>query len=163
MKRLPFALGLASIATAVVAGGVMATPGSGFSSVDISKGRFSALEVRTSRAVPHEVELETEGDSEFYVVENTVTPGGLSGWHTHPGPSLVTVKSGTATFYDGDDASCTPIVYETGRGFIDRGDGHVHMVRNEGDTDLVLITVQLFPAETPARRIDVPAPTACGF
>ena len=38
-------------------------------------------------------------------------------------------------------------MYETGSGFIDRGNGHVHLVRNEGDIDLILITVQLFPAD----------------
>jgi quercetin dioxygenase-like cupin family protein len=97
------------------------------------------------------------------VVENTVTPGGLSGWHTHPGPSLVTVKSGTASFYDADDPTCTPRVYTTGSGFIDRGNGRVHLVRNEGDVDLVLITVQLFPADSGARRIDVEGLGICSF
>jgi hypothetical protein len=73
------------------------------------------------------------------------------------------VKSGTAFFYDGDDPMCTPRVYETGSGFIDRGNGHVHLVRNEGDVDLVLITVQLFPADAAPRRIDVEGLGNCAF
>jgi quercetin dioxygenase-like cupin family protein len=149
--------------TAVYVAGAWATPGSGFTSVDISKGRFDEIAVATDAAPPHQVWLLTKTNSDFYVVENTVTPGGFSGWHTHPGPSLVTVKSGTATFYEGDDPTCTPRVHQAGSGFIDKGDGHVHIVRNEGNVDLVLITVQLFPADTPQRRMDVLDPGNCAF
>ena len=160
-------LAAASILGSAIAGwyvaGAFATPGSGFTSVDMSKGRFEELAVNANAEDPKQVRLETKGSSDFYVVENTVTPGGYSGWHTHPGPSLVTVKSGTAFFYDGDDPMCTPRVYETGSGFIDRGNGHVHLVRNEGDVDLVLITVQLFPADAAPRRIDVEGLGNCAF
>ena len=163
LRKLTSALMLGGAIAVGYAGGVFATAGSGFTSVDISKGRFDPLAVHTDQAPPHRVRLETEGSSDFYVVENTVTPGGYSGWHTHPGPSLVTVKSGTATFYEGDDPACTPQVHPTGSGFVDKGDGHVHMVRNEGEVDLVLITAQLFPADTAQRRIDVAEPGNCGF
>jgi mannose-6-phosphate isomerase-like protein (cupin superfamily) len=163
LRRSTLVSVLAGAVAVAYVGVASATPGSGFTSVDLAKGRFNEIAVRTSKAVPHEVELETEAVSDFYVVENTVTPGGFSGWHTHPGPSLVTVKSGTATFYDADDPTCTPHVHATGSGFVDRGDGHVHMVRNEGDIDLVLITVQLFPADTPQRRIDAAKPEHCEF
>jgi hypothetical protein len=33
---------------------------------------------------------------QLYVVEVTIQPGGWLGWHSHPGLSLVVVKSGTA-------------------------------------------------------------------
>jgi quercetin dioxygenase-like cupin family protein len=95
-----------------------------------------------------------------YIVENTVKPGGSSGWHTHPGPSLITVKSGIATFYDSDDPTCTPHVVPAGTGVIDPGDGHVHLLRNEGSVDLVTVTVQILPAGA-ARRIDAPNPGNC--
>jgi len=39
------------------------------------------------------------------VQQITFAPGGQSGWHTHPGPVIVLVKSGTFTLYDGDDPS----------------------------------------------------------
>jgi hypothetical protein len=38
-----------------------------------------------------------KGDSDVYVIQNTWPPGAHTGWHTHPGPSLVTVTSGTLT------------------------------------------------------------------
>ena len=100
--------------------------------------------------------------SDVYVVRNKVPPGGHSGWHTHPGPSIVSVKAGTATVYDGDDPSCAPVTYPAGTGFIDDGGGHVHMVRNEGSVELETVAFQIVPAGA-ERRIDAPAPGFCPF
>jgi len=163
LRKFVPALVLGSALTAAYVAGASATPGSGFTSVDISTGRFDEIAVTTDGAPPHQVWLLTKTGSDLFVVENTVTPGGFAGWHTHPGPSLVTVKSGTATFYEGDDPTCTPRVHQAGSGFVDKGDGHVHIVRNEGNVDLVLITVQLFPADAPQRRMDVLDPGNCPF
>ena len=162
-RKVTSAAVLGSAIAAWFVAGAFATPNSGFTSVDVSKGRFDELAVNADAENANLIRLVTKGSSDFYVVENTVTPGGYSGWHTHPGPSLVTVKSGTASFYDADDPTCTPHPYAPGAGFIDRGNGHVHMVRNEGDEDLVLITVQLFPADVSQRRIDVDFPGTCDF
>jgi quercetin dioxygenase-like cupin family protein len=89
-----------------------------------------------------------------------VQPGGHSGWHSHPGPSLVTVTQGTATFYDADDPNCSPhrVVAGdvTGTGVIDTG--KVHILVNEGTETLVTFVTQIVPADQP-RRIDEPAPT----
>jgi hypothetical protein len=87
---------------------------------------------------------------------------GHTGWHTHPGPSLITVKSGTITAYDGDDPTCSPTVYSAGEGFVDPGDGHVHILRNEAGVPAETVAVQLLPQGS-VRRIDVPAPENCPF
>src|SRR4029450_1900255 len=110
----------------------------------------------------HEVELRTKGQSDVYVVSNTFAPGGQSGWHTHPGPSLITVKSGTITAYEGDDPNCTPHIYQAGSGFVDPGGDHVHLLRNEGSVQAETIAVQILPAGA-ARRIDAPDPGNCHF
>jgi oxalate decarboxylase/phosphoglucose isomerase-like protein (cupin superfamily) len=111
-----------------------------------------------------DVKLKTKGDSDVYVVRNTVVPGGQSGWHYHPGPSLITVVQGTATFYDGDDPTCTPRVFPAGSGVIDDSvdASHVHLLRNEGTTNLITVTMQIVPAGAP-RRVDAPAPGNCPF
>jgi quercetin dioxygenase-like cupin family protein len=153
---------LAGVAAVMIATTAYATPNADFSTVQLSKGRFGEIDVKTNDALPHQVKVKTKGDSDVYVVENTVKPGGHSGWHTHPGPSLITVKSGTATFYESDDPTCTPHVYQAGTGVIDPGDGHVHLLRNEGNVDLVTVTVQILPAGAP-RRIDAPSPGNCPF
>jgi quercetin dioxygenase-like cupin family protein len=90
-----------------------------------------------------------------------VAPGGNFGWHSHPGPSLVIVKSGTSTFYDGNDPTCTPHVYAAGSAYVDPG-GDTHIARNEGTTELVIIVARLLPEGAPA-RIDQPAPGNCPF
>jgi hypothetical protein len=54
--------------------------------------------------------INTNGASDLYVVRNTFPPGAHTGWHSHPGPSLVTVTCGTITAYDDDDPTCTPTV-----------------------------------------------------
>jgi mannose-6-phosphate isomerase-like protein (cupin superfamily) len=53
-------------------------------------------------------------------------------------------------------------VVPAGTGVIDPGDGHVHLLRNEGSVDLVTVTVQILPADA-ARRIDAPSPGNCPF
>ena len=139
----------------------LATSASGFSSVVLGPALLDEIDVKTNTD-EHKVVIKTWGLSDVYVVSNTVTVGGYSGWHTHPGPSLVTVKSGTATFYDGDDPTCTPRVVPAGEAVVDIGGGHVHMVRNEGSVQLELVAFQIVP-QGATRRIDMPDPGYCSF
>ncbi len=162
-KKLLGALLLTPIVVVTVAATALATPSSGLTASTFSLGRFGRMHLETEAEHGHQIELKTKSDSDVYVVSNTFAPGGVSGWHTHPGPSLITVKTGTITAYEGDDPSCTPHVYTAGQGFVDPGDGHVHLLRNEGPTDAVTVAVQFLPAGAP-RRIDVaPAPGNCPF
>ena len=103
--------------------------------------------------------IETQGLSDVYVLQNTIAPGGTFGWHSHPGPSLVIVKSGTATFYEANDPTCSPTVVHAGSGFVDNGND-THVVRNEGSDPLVTVVVSLVPSGF-ARRVDQPAPANC--
>jgi mannose-6-phosphate isomerase-like protein (cupin superfamily) len=159
MKKLIGGAALAGVVVLAVAATALATGSSGFATEQLSLGRFGEIDVKTN-----DVKMKTKADSDVYVVRNTVVPGGQSGWHFHPGPSLITVKEGTATFYDGDDPTCTPRVYPAGTGVIDDAvdPSHVHLLRNEGSVDLVTVTVQILPAGAP-RRIDAPNPGNCGF
>jgi len=162
-----WALLLVVVGVAVYAGTVLATPGSGISTENllapVASGQFGEIDAKTETD-SYELELKTRGLSDVYVVRNTFQPGGgHSGWHTHPGPSLITVTSGTISNYSGDDPNCTPQVYSAGMGFVDPGGGHAHLIRNEGSVPAVTVAVQLLPAGAP-RRIDVtPAPVNCGF
>ncbi|MFS8087252.1 MAG: hypothetical protein ACMG6H_16585, partial [Acidobacteriota bacterium] len=65
-----------------------------------------------------------------------IAPGGNTGWHSHPGPVVVLIKSGQMSFYDGDDPTCTVRTYSAGQAFVDSGQGHVHIARNEGTDNL---------------------------
>lgn len=155
--RTAFLTGVAVLAVSATA---LATDGKMISSSNVSVGRFDEIDVKTNDAVPHQVKVKTKGASDVYVVSNTFLPGGHSGWHTHPGPSLITVKEGTATVYESDDPTCSPRIYPKGTGFIDRGDGEAHLLANEGSVDLVTVAVQILPAGAP-RRTGTPRPEAC--
>jgi quercetin dioxygenase-like cupin family protein len=106
------------------------------------------------------LKLKVKGDSDVYIVQNTFPVGAHTGWHTHPGPSLVTVTAGTITAYEADAPNCTPTVYHAGESFTDLGCGDVHLLRNEGPVCAVTIAVQIIPAGQP-RRIDADQPANC--
>jgi hypothetical protein len=153
---------------------VSATPASGFTGTTIAMGRFGEIDVSNGSRLPDGISnpqsrsrrwlsfQKTRGPSDLFVQNNLWMPGGSTGWHTHPGHSLIVVTAGEVTAYEGDDPSCSPTVYRVGQGFIDPGDGHVHLLRNEGGVEARTVAVQLIPAgET--RRIDAPAPVGCPF
>ena len=94
------------------------------------------------------------GDSDLYITQNTFQPGGQSGWHTHPGPSLFTVTEGTVTVYEDD---CTSTTYTVGESFTDIGCGDVHNIRNETGAEAKTIAVQIVPHGA-TRRIDAADP-----
>jgi len=120
-------------------------------------GKSRTTDRRTSNSSPA---AQDPRESDVYVVDNKFAPGGTSGWHSHPGPSLILVVAGTVTNYSGDDPSCTPHVYTKGDGFIDPGSGDVHMLRNETSAPAETIAVQLLP-KAAVRRIDAAAPSGC--
>ena len=132
-----------------------ATPGVGITTTIVA-GPTSLGEVHVnSESEINDVKIKTKGTSDVYVVHNKIVPGGHTGWHSHPGPSIVSVVSGTATEYRSDDPD--PIVHEAGTAFVDEGGDHAHLVANEGTTDLVLVAFQVLPKGA-TRRIDMPAP-----
>jgi len=150
-----------------------ATPASGFSSTSLAVGRVGEIDVNNlaitddpsdanaGKNVWHSLQ-KTKGASDLYVQSNLWVPGGTSGWHTHPGHSLITVTAGTVTAYDGHDPTCTPTVYTVGMTFVDEGGDHVHVLRNEGTVEARTITVQLIPAGAP-RRVDTAGSPGCSF
>ena len=147
--------------------GVLATPASGFVGTTLAVGRFEDIDVGNRDAGAHEgrpwqSRQKAKGASDLYVQNNVWAPGGTTGWHTHPGHSLIIVTAGTVTAYEGDDPSCTPHVYTVGMGFVDEGGDHVHVLRNEGTVEARTVAVQLIPAAAP-RRIDAVANPACPF
>lgn len=154
-------------------GNVLATPASGFAGSTIAVGRLAAFDV-TNQVLSDDPDpsdskknvwlsfQKTKGPSDLYVQSNVWVPGGSTGWHTHPGHSLITVTAGTVTAYEGDNLSCTPNVYTVGMTFVDPGGDHVHLLRNEGTVEARTIAVQLLPAGA-TRRIDAAAPAGCSF
>ena len=146
-----------------------ATPASGFSGTTIAKGTLAEFAV-FNRSLPADTAdgkiwlsfQQTKGASDLYVQNNTWQPGGTTGWHSHPGHSLIIVTAGTVTDYEADDPSCTPHPYSQGMSFVDAGGNHAHIIRNEGTVEAKTVAVQLIPAGA-ARRVDVANPGNCAF
>lgn len=148
------------VGVAAYGGTVLATPGMGVSSTVFAVGAFQELEAKTLSS-DWQARISTKGATDVHILENRIAPGGTFGWHSHPGPSIVVVKSGELTLYRGDDPTCTPRRYAAGGGFVDDG-GDVHVVRNEGTVDAVVYVTSLVP-QGAGRRIDQPSPGTCSF
>jgi quercetin dioxygenase-like cupin family protein len=162
-RQLMLAAIVAVVSTAAVA--LAFTPSSGVVSAPIL--------ARASFADPTDVKFKVKGQKQEVININNaqqtvmqqivLAPGGQTGWHSHPGPVVVLIKSGQMSFYDGDDPTCTVRTYSAGQAFIDSGQGHVHIARNEGAGNLELWATYFDVPPGGAVRIDAPAPGNCGF
>jgi quercetin dioxygenase-like cupin family protein len=148
------------LGVAVYAGTVLATPPSSVKPTVFGVGGFGPIDTKGTIGA-WSARMKTTGATDIHVLQNRIAPGGSFGWHSHPGPSFVIVKSGTATVYLGADPSCRPHRFRAGSGFVDRG-LDVHAVRNEGTVALVTVVVSLAPKGAP-RRIDERDPGNCPF
>jgi quercetin dioxygenase-like cupin family protein len=155
--KLTFAGVLVTCALGAIAlSAAWATPATGLTrTILIGPVEFGGIDTQV-QTDEYYAQLQTEGSSDVYFVEVTIAPGGDSGWHSHPGITIATVKSGVATEYDGDDPDAPPIIHQAGTGFVEQP-GHVHLVRNEGETDLEFVVLFLVPHGSPT-RVDAPAP-----
>lgn len=151
------------VGTAAYAASAVATPSSGFTGTTIAQGVFGEIDVKnfTVPANWWQARLKTQGESRVFVQANVWEPGGSTGWHTHPGHSLIIVTAGTVTAYEGDAGGCTAHAYTVGEGFVDPGGDHSHVIRNEGTVEARTTTIQLLPEGAP-RRIDAPNPNPVG-
>ena len=155
-SKLMFAGVLVACAFGGIAlGSALATGSSGLTTTIIAGPTpLGEVDIKSGSDI-NEVKIKTRGVSDLYVVHNTVVPGGHTGWHSHPGPSIISVVSGQATEYRDDDL--VGVVHLAGTAFVDEGGDHAHIVVNEGSTDLVLVAFQILPLGAP-RRIDRAAP-----
>jgi hypothetical protein len=154
-------------------GEAWATPAAGFASTTVIRGKFGEVDIFNHSIAGSLSEDEgrirawlsqqkVKGSLEIYVQSNVWQPGGSTGWHIHSGRSLILVKEGAVTEYEGHDPECKAVVYTKGMMFVDGGGGHVHILRNEGNVVAQTTAIQLIPADT-ARRIDVADPGNCHF
>jgi quercetin dioxygenase-like cupin family protein len=175
MCRKPTWVVLSSAMVMVLAlnpGKAWATPPAGFTSTSVASGQFEEFEVFNKVQVPIQTppphhtlwtsRQRTRGLSDGAVFSNVWAVGGTTGWHTHPGHTLIFVTAGAVTQYQADDPSCTPHVYTAGMSFVDHGGDHIHIVRNEGTVEADAIAIRLVPAGQPG-RIDAPSPGNCPF
>ena len=145
----------------VYAGTVLATPPSGQTTTTLARAPFEPMniKVKSDPANLWRLRLKTHGVSDGYVVANTFAAnGGTSGWHSHPGPSVIFVTAGAITSHMSDGHHCMQQDYTVGQGFVDPGGaGNMHMIENTGSVEARTVVMQLVP-EGAARRGDVENP-----
>ena len=100
------------------------------------------------------------GGADVFVQHVRLGPGSATGWHTHPGPALVSVVKGSLTYEYAASNRCQAIEYKQGQGFVDRGFGHVHRaVAGTGGVDFYVTYV--LPPGSEAHVIGTGAPEEC--
>src|SRR5215467_11493463 len=113
---------------------LMATPGAGFLFNNFSRATYVTPMIHEGAHLPGwNAQIEVVGATDVVQQDVALAPGGYSGWHSHPGPVFITVKSGTATFYNADDPTCSPVTYPAGSAFIEPAGVH-HFLLNAGST-----------------------------
>ncbi len=83
------------------------------------------------------VVVQADDPSRTVVVRYTVQPGAQFPWHTHAGPVVVNVVSGSLVYVDAED--CGERTYVAGQAFIDAGHGHAHSASNPTTSPTVLL------------------------
>jgi quercetin dioxygenase-like cupin family protein len=126
------------------------------SNVELAKGRtISALKERIKVGAEWTVSLEDNGQSEMYFQDLIVGPGGYTGWHSHPGLLLITMKEGSIDFYNKD---CVKTIYTAGQSFTEGAEPHA--VVNTGSVNARLLVAYIIKSGEP-RRIERSQPK-CG-
>lgn len=142
-------VGLVGVFVAVTAVPGAATLPSGFTSTILGRGTYMS----------HGSLPLTQG-KEIVTSKITVTPGGSSGWHSHPGGAIAVVQQGELTLYESVGNHCAITVYTAGQSFIERP-GEVVNAVNTGTNDFIVIGT--FPGVPVggSTRIDHPNPGTC--
>jgi hypothetical protein len=150
----------------LLVGAALATPGFGILAAPVqARGTISPTDgpnlVVNSKSGVH---LKAKGSTDIVTQQIRIAPGGHTGWHSHPGPVLVTVKSGSVQLIYSNDTSCQGVVYEAGDSFVDRGDEVVHIARANPFDGVELWATYFVPGGDPSApfRLDAPDPgTGC--
>ena len=155
----------------LVVGVAFATPPTGLKSQLLARGSAGELTIRDSGTG---LRIEARRPTDVAVVQATLEPGGSTGWHGHPGPSIVVVKAGVVTMYEpsgrdhgdheprgrGEDRRCAVRRFKAGTAFAHPED--VHNFVNETDTVAEFYVVYMVPAAaTPLLNDAATAPSRC--
>ena len=153
MKKQALAIGaLVLLASAALS---LASPPVGVTPTILGRGTYESFKLRTPQEALVNLKLEAKNPLDVVVRTHDYAIGSSTGWHTHPGPVLITVIQGEVTFYDYDDPTCTPTLVSAGQGYVDTGHGHIG--RNESGQPAKDVTVIFAPVALPFRD-ELPAP-----
>lgn len=137
----------AAVLVTLSAGIALATP-----SIEVVSQVFARV------PVDDPIKIRTFHQSDFVVQTLTIEPGGTTGWHSHPGPTIVAVSEGTLVL---SHENCQSRTFAAGTGFFQPAN-EVHVARNPSTHErTVVFATYVLPPGAPI-RIDQPNP-GCPF
>ena len=98
--------------------------------------------------------------ADVFVWHLRLAPNSALGWHTHPGPAIVTVVRGSLGYQTEEHGECVTRWYGAGTGFMDPGFGSVHRAVSRDD-GFDAYTTFVLPTGSPSQTIPTDPPAAC--
>lgn len=127
-----------------------ASPSSGVSRTPLGRGVVT-------RGGP----VEIEQDTDVVMDSISMSTGGATGWHTHPGPELILVTKGVLTFRRSDGVRCITEEVSAGQAFVGAAAGELHEAHNAGSGPVDFVVTFLNVPSGAAPRTDADPPPAC--
>jgi hypothetical protein len=161
-KRFAMLGAMILVALAAFVAVTKANPPTGVTPTLLARGTYQPFNVRSDpQGSIDDFRAHSTGSIDVVVQRHDYLPGAHTGWHQHSGPIFITVTSGTLTFYEYNDPTCTPHIYTAGQGFVDTGDGHIGYNRTNAPASDVAVAIAPVGA---AFRTELSAPNPyCGF
>lgn len=153
VRLVAFAAVLACGALLVVVSDSSATQGSGITRTELARATVDSFHLDTS-----DVKMFVKNRADIVTQEVTVSVGGSTGWHIHPGSAFVLVKSGAFALTRAD--GCQTHVYHAGEGFVE-APLDVHIGRNVGSAPVDIVATYTNVPVGGAVAISVAAPSDC--
>ena len=143
-KRFLTAAAVAVVPLGALATMTFASPAQDVTPTSRARSTVPAFNGRSNPHGPVEFRAHASKKMDVFVRQHDYKPGGFTGWHTHPGPIFLQVKTGELVVYDYANP-CEGIKLTPGKGYVDTGRGH--MVVNESAAPATDISVIMAPAE----------------
>jgi quercetin dioxygenase-like cupin family protein len=106
------------------------------------------------------VKIQTKGAVDVVMTQVTFAKGGGSaGWHVHPGPGFVVIKSGKVSVWN---EHCEKTVYGPGETFFEKGPKSPNLVKNE-DPKTDAVTLGTFFVPVGATPLTITTAHLCGI
>jgi quercetin dioxygenase-like cupin family protein len=151
---------LSAIAMLAVAGGALANHVTQVDPGTVPTGFLAAHNSIRDVPVSALARAVTPDGTDAFIQHVFLGPNVPTGWHTHPGPAIVTVVKGSVTYEDAEANKCNDVTYRAGEGFVDRGFGHVHRAIAGAD-GVDFYVVYLLPPGSVTHVIPATAPPEC--
>jgi quercetin dioxygenase-like cupin family protein len=151
---------LAATAALAFAGGALANHVTQVDPAAVPTGFLAAHNAIRDVPVSALVRAVTPDGTDAFIQHVRLGANAQTGWHTHPGPAIVTVVKGSITYQGAEANKCVDATYNAGEGFVDRGFGHVHRAIAGAD-GVDFYVAYLLPPGSATHLIPASAPPEC--